>query len=234
MTDTAFAFFDVDDTLLAVKSMFDFYRHLCLDEWRDPQRLLDFEEEFRRLRAAGTEREALNSHYYTHFKGLTARELVILAERWWLSLNVLRPALFFPETVERLRAHRRDGVTPVFVSGSCAALLAPVGRALGVEHFLAAPLLADAEGRFTGALGTPQTIGEGKRHAAEAFLAERGADPAASFAYGDDLSDAPLLSAVGHPVAVGRGTPLTALAAERGWAVLPIGDPAPLALPAAA
>ena len=228
MTRPAFAFFDVDDTLLAVKSMFDFYRHLCLAELQDAARLEAFEAEFRQLRAAGTPRERLNSHYYTHFKGIGESALAEMAERWWRTLTTRRPNLFFAETVERLRAHQRDGVTPVFVSGSCAALLRPVARALGVTELLSAPLITDANGIYTGELGQPQTIGDGKRVAVQAFLAARAAAPADSHAYGDDISDAPMLAAVGHPVAVGAGIELAGLAAERGWPVLPIGAPSPL------
>lgn len=227
----AFAFFDVDDTLLAVKSMFDFYRHYCLAELNDRARLDAFEADFARLRAAGTPREELNRHYYRHFKGLSEATLGELAGRWWRTLTARRPNLFFAETVERLRAHQRAGVAPVFVSGSCAALLRPVAEALAVTDLLAAPLLLDEAGAYTGDLGEPQTIGDGKRAAVEAFLAARGSCAADSHAYGDDISDAAMLAAVGHPVAVGAGTALAELAAELGWPVLPLSAPAPLRAP---
>jgi HAD superfamily hydrolase (TIGR01490 family) len=228
MSQAAFAFFDVDDTLLAVKSMFDFYRHLCLEEFKDPVRLEAFEADFRALRAVGTPREQLNHRYYTYFKGLSEAALDGMAERWWRDLTQRRPDLFFAEAVALLRGHQRAGIVPVFVSGSCAALLRPLAKVLEVTEMLAAPLLLDGQGYYTGLLGTPQTIGVGKKLSIELFLRSREAQPSRCYAYGDDISDEPMLSAVGNPVAVGAGTPLAILAARRGWPVLPIGNPAPL------
>jgi hypothetical protein len=51
-------------------------------------------------------------------------------------------------------------------------------------------------------------------------VAERdGIDLAASYAYSDSYTDAPMLEAVGHPVAVNPDRVLLKLARERGWEV---------------
>jgi phosphoserine phosphatase len=46
-----------------------------------------------------------------------------------------------------------------------------------------------------------------------------GVDLAASYAYGDSLSDLPMLEEVGTPVAVNPDSALRALARKRGWAI---------------
>ncbi len=56
-------------------------------------------------------------------------------------------------------------------------------------------------------------------------MAARSVGPADCFAYGDDLSDLPMLLEVGHPVVVGGHTGLAQEAGLRGWPVLgPTGD----------
>ena len=65
-----------------------------------------------------------------------------------------------------------------------------------------------------------KTIGPGKAEAIAKFLQLNGADAAACWAIGDDLSDLPMLELVGNPVAVGCGTPLANLANKRGWTIL--------------
>ena len=49
--------------------------------------------------------------------------------------------------------------------------------------------------------------------------AAHGIDPARCWAYSDSISDEPMLSAVGHPVAVNPDRDLRRLAQERDWPV---------------
>jgi len=84
--------------------------------------------------------------------------------------------------------------------------------------------VVDHDNRFTGELGQPQTIGEGNREAIQIFLSNHNGDRARSYAYGGDISDLPMLSAVGHPVAVGGGTPLAGVAQQQGWDVIELLD----------
>ncbi len=215
-----YAFFDVDDTLIDVKSMFDFFRYYCLEECAAPQTLAAFDRCFADLRGRGVDRAALNRAYYAFFRGWRRAEIDAAGRRWWQRLLHDRPDVVKQAVAGRLADHRAAGCEPVLVSGSCRSLLAPVAETLGGAHILAAPLIEDANGRFTGALGRPQTIGDGKRDAVRAFLAARRAAPADCHAYGDDISDAAMLGVVGHPTAVGRDTSLVALARDRGWAVI--------------
>ncbi|MCQ4437819.1 hypothetical protein NO135_22730, partial [Clostridioides difficile] len=80
--------------------------------------------------------------------------------------------------------------------------------------------LAGARGRFTGERLAPQTIGDGKRAAVDAFLALHRANAVRCYGYGAHLSDLPLLEAVGLPTVVERDPALVELAQARGWPVL--------------
>jgi HAD superfamily hydrolase (TIGR01490 family) len=219
----AAAFFDVDGTLIRTKSMFAFqafwYRAHGAAGAREERAFL---AEMRALERGGAERETINRTYYRWFAGRAVAEVAQAGEDWFAALEPELEGLLIGPAVACLRGHARGGVEPVFVSGSFPAALRPLARHLGVETILATTLLAEG-GRYTGAIGDPQTIGAGKARAAAAFAARTGVELAQSHAYGDDRSDLPLLALVGHPHAVGGDPALEAAARVRGWPVL---DPA--------
>ncbi len=105
------------------------------------------------------------------------------------------------------------------MSGSFPAVLAPLAQRLGVDHLLATTL-ESVGGRYTGEILPPQTIGAGKADAIAAFLRSKEAEAQDSYAYGDDISDLPMLEAVGHPTVVAGDCTLLAHAHRAGWPVL--------------
>lgn len=216
-----FAFFDVDETLIAMKSMFDFLPYWCAYQGR-PERSLRFGETLALARAQGQPREQLNRLYYSLFAGVPLGELELAGRAWFKQrFGGERPPYIAP-TVERLRAHYDSGIVPVLVSGSMLPLLAPLAAALKVEHCLCTSLVLDRQGRLTGDIGQPQTIGLGKADALNLFLSQRGVSASDCYAYGDDLSDLPMLEAVGSAVAVGPNRGLQDLAGQRGWSQLSV------------
>lgn len=76
------AFFDVDDTLISVKSMFDFFTY-----WTQVKNLPDvkmqFEASFHALRESKKPREILNRLYYRLFAGHDLSELEKLGRQWF-------------------------------------------------------------------------------------------------------------------------------------------------------
>lgn len=90
---------------------------------------------------------------------------------------------------------------------------------LGVRHILATRLEV-REGRYTGEILPPQTIGAGKAQAVDTFLRARDCSPEWCYAYGDDVSDLPMLEAVGQPTVVSGGRKLKANARTMGWRVI--------------
>lgn len=218
-----YAFFDVDGTLLNTKSMFSFH-----DYWYRRWNRLNGQavsEEFedvtailRGLAENGAPRELINRRYYEFFAGRPVDTVTACAQAW--SRSVLAdPNLFVTEVVDELDGLRAKGVEPVFVSGSFKEILAPIADHLGVQEVLATSLL-HVNGKYTGRFEAPQTIGDGKVAAIAEFLAHRAAEAADCWAFGDDVSDVPMLSAVGHPVAVIGDHALDSVARNRGWRLL--------------
>lgn len=215
----SYAFFDVDDTLIRVKSMFDFFPFWC-DLQGAPETLNRFNSAFERAFAERCPREDLNRLYYRFFAGESEAQLLAVGRRWVnrrFGAQGFPETMIFPEVLARLCAHRAVGVTPVFVSGSFPALLAPLAQRMGAEHILCTRQEIAPDGTLTGEILKPQTIGTGKADAIAAFLQQYDTDPRNCFAYGDDMSDRSMLEAVGHPVAVIGSPDLADLAQTRGW-----------------
>lgn len=222
-----YAFFDVDGTLLHLKSMFSFH-DFWYRRWKDPNDPVAAEEYkdvtaiLRALADSDEPRELINRRYYEFFSGRSVDDVTRCAQAWARSA-IANPRLFIPEVIEELDSLRAKGIEPVFVSGSFLEVLAPLAEHLGVRQVLATRLL-HADGKYTGRFESPQTIGQGKATAIDEFLARQGSTAADCWAFGDDVSDLPLLSAVGHPVAVIGDRALGAAARHRGWRCLHLGS----------
>jgi HAD superfamily hydrolase (TIGR01490 family) len=207
------AFFDVDETLVRVKSMFSFLHHYLTEERGEPERT--YHRLTAELRAAyrGRPREQLNRGYYRLLAGADPARLAAAGRAWFGS----RPAdsWFVADTVAELRRHQAAGATVVLLSGSFSACLAPIAGWLGVDRVLGTRPEVRG-GRLTGEVLLPM-IGARKGRAAELLAAVLDVPLAGCSAYADDASDRALLEAVGDPVVVGADPVLTALGTRRGW-----------------
>lgn len=221
----SYAFFDVDGTLLRLKSMFSFHdfwyqRWIGLDSRVRIEEYEDVTAILRALVDGGVQRELVNRRYYEFFSGRSVEEVGRCA-RAWARTVVADPKLFVTEVIDELDALRAKGVEPVFVSGSFVEVLTPIADHLNVSHIRATRLLHDGS-KYTGRFRAPQTIGEGKALAIGEFLAERSCSSSDCWAFGDDISDVPMLEAVGHPVAVIGDSALSSIARARRWKCLHI------------
>lgn len=196
-------FCDVDETLIDCKSMFEFLRFQLVRRHgaAGEERYQALAGELRRRSAEGAPREAVNRTYYRAYAGESAAEITALG-REWFSLASADPGFFIGSTLAELNRHRALGAEVVLVSGSFAPCLEPIAAHVGAGHVLCtSPLVAG--GRYTGEVLEP-VIGEGKRAVVLRALAEHpGVSPRDCFAYGDHLSDLPMLDCVGSPRAVG-------------------------------
>ncbi|SEP92742.1 HAD-superfamily subfamily IB hydrolase, TIGR01490 [Streptomyces sp. yr375] len=212
MTDTDrpyVVFSDVDETLITVKSMFDFLHYQLVRRQGTAG-----EEEYERIMAVirarsadGTPRADINRFYYSHYTDESAETIAALADDWFAERSSSTRGFYIDSTREALRAHRAAGASVVLVSGSFPPLLEPLAREVGADAVLCTRPRIVA-GRYTGEVDTP-VIGEGKRAAVLRQLAARpDVDPRDCHAYGDHISDLPMLELVGHPVVVGDDSEL--------------------------
>ncbi|MDE2000190.1 MAG: HAD-IB family hydrolase [Burkholderiales bacterium] len=221
----AYAFFDVDGTLIKGKSMFDFHDFWYQNgaEASSRHEHEDISAILSSLAVSGASRALINRRYYEFFAGRSVSNVTACAKAW-AEQALEKPDFLVHKVVQRLSALRQDGVEPVFVSGSFVELLSPIAKALDVKYVLATRLVNDGK-KYNGRITMPQTIGTGKAQAMHAFLADQDADGRDCWAFGDDISDVPMLELVGHPTAVIGDQELAMIAAIRDWPTIKLTGP---------
>ncbi|MBY0557365.1 MAG: HAD-IB family hydrolase [Burkholderiaceae bacterium] len=136
--------------------------------------------------------------------------------------EVIRPAIR-PSALALLQKHREAGDLLAIVTATNQFVTAPIARALGVEHLIAAVPETDADGKLTGRLlGTP-TQGPGKVTHTKAWLANMNKqleDFERVHFYSDSHNDLPLMSIVSHPVATNPNAQLKQHASAHGWPLI--------------
>lgn len=123
-----------------------------------------------------------------------------------------------PDAVRRIREHREAGHTTVLMTGAIRPLTRPLRPLFDV--IVAAELATDAEGRCTGFLTGPPMVGESRSAWLRHWANLNGIDLAQSYAYADSHVDLPMLSVVGHPVAVNPDVGLMRAANQNSWSIV--------------
>ncbi len=112
--------------------------------------------------------------------------------------------------------HRAAGRQIVLATTTPRDMVTPLAAALGFDAVVATTYEA-RHGQYTGRIDGEFVWGKGKLRAVRAWAAEAGVDLSASWAYSDSWYDVPLLSAVGHPVAVHPDPRMRLFAGLRRW-----------------
>ncbi|SEK50779.1 HAD family hydrolase [Rhodococcus maanshanensis] len=212
------AFFDVDETLITVKSMFAFLEHWLWERGDDGSEYARLLGALRRQADEGAPREEVNRSYYRTFRGVPLVELEESGRRWYREFESTN-APYYAATLAALHAHREAGAVIVLLSGSFAPVLVPIGEAVGADRIVASRPVTDQGGVLTGEVERPM-IGKAKAEAVTSVQAELGVDAENSYGYGDHESDLAFLEEVGHPGLRGDDQVLLARAARDRWRFL--------------
>jgi HAD superfamily hydrolase (TIGR01490 family) len=212
------AFFDLDRTLIAGSSAFQFgraayraglvtRRQLAEDAWENIRFRL------RGSTDAGT--DALRERVGKTLEGVRVRELQRLAP------DVLAGVLprLYPQMLEIAYGHQ-DAGRPIFICTAASQEMAELMAIVLTFDGAVGSVAEVVDGYYTGRAGGPFTYRDGKAEAIRDLAAREGIELAASWAYSDSESDLPMLRLVGHPVAVNPDTDLGRVAREEGWEVL--------------
>jgi HAD superfamily hydrolase (TIGR01490 family) len=215
-----YAFFDVDGTLLRIKSMFSFQRFWFERTGGSLGKLksIVFEAKMRGLEKSGVDRAKINALFYQSFLGRRASQVREIALEWYDTVRK-ETELYIESAVAAAEDHVALGGGVVLVSGSFRELLDPIATKIGACDILATNLEAE-KGIYTGRIIPPQTIGIGKAVVVHDYLRQRRARSELCYAYGDHESDVPMLVAVGNAVVVGDDRKMITYATTHGWRVL--------------
>ena len=161
-------------------------------------------------------RNVFNEFFFQSYKGESEDRLRYFAEE--LFENTLKPAVF-DGTMDLIAKSKKLGHKQVIVTGALDFSVAPLASHLGIDVF-AANRLEFVNGYATGRLLPPVMASATKATWIREYAEENDINLSDSYAYSDSISDLPMLSIVGHPVAVSPDFRLKQTALQHDWAIL--------------
>jgi HAD superfamily hydrolase (TIGR01490 family) len=220
------AFFDLDKTVIAKSSALAFGRPFFRDGLitrRDVFKAA-YAQLIYKIGGADEQQMARIRDYVAKLcKGWKVEQVQQIVNE---TLHELIHPYIYAEAAALIEQHRAAGRDVVLVSASGDEMVRPIGQLLGATDVIATRMVV-ADGCYTGEVAF-YAAGPQKVDAVRAMAVARGYDLAASYAYSDSITDAPLLGAVGHPTVVNGDRALRRLAVERGWPMLEFRHPIPL------
>ncbi len=212
---TSAAFFDLDKTLIATSAATAFARPLLLGGVLTRRAM---------LRSAGAQLAFLLGSATEDRTERVRAQLSRMVVGWDVgqvssivaaSLPGAVDSVLYAEAVDLVHRHHAAGEDVVVVSASSDELVRPIAALIGADEVIASRMEV-VDGRYTGQI-TFYAYGPAKAAAMRDLAARRGYDLAASSAYSDSATDAPMLAAVGHAFVVNPDRALRTLAESRGW-----------------
>ena len=194
---TAFALFDFDDTLARGDSILPYLMY-CVRRGAAPKtQLLRAACGYLRFLIHPAGASSAKTQALSFIRGKTVEEMDALARDFFQETYIRR---FFQEGIQELWRLREEGYRILVVSASADVYMRVLPEFLPVDAVLATVCEVDDEGRYTGRVGD-NCKGEEKPRRIAAWLNSQGLtlDSAASCAYGDSPSDAPMLLLTAAP-----------------------------------
>jgi HAD superfamily hydrolase (TIGR01490 family) len=217
------AFFDLDKTIIAKSSTLAFSRPFYDGGLLSRRAVLRSAYAQFMFAASGADHDQLEKmrNYLTDM--ITGWDVQVVRQSVAETLHAIIDPIVFDEAVELIENHHAAGRDVVIVSASGTEVVEPIGEMLGADHIVATRLV-EVDGRYTGEVEY-YAYGPNKAKAMQELAEQHGYDLAASFAYSDSETDAPMLEVVGHPFAVNPDKALRRMAEEKGWPILTFTSP---------
>jgi HAD superfamily hydrolase (TIGR01490 family) len=214
---TAAAFFDCDNTLLAGASIYYFARGLAARKYFSTRDLVAFARQQVWYRISGREnrrgmsdaREAA----LAFVAGRSVEEIITYGEEIYDELMAER---IYAGTRALAQEHLDAGQQVWLLTATPIELARVVADRLGFTGALAT-VAESANGVYTGRLVGEPLHGPSKAEAIRALAEREGLDLSRCAAYSDSANDLPMLSIVGHPMAINPDPDLRRAARAQGW-----------------
>lgn len=212
------AFFDLDKTVIAKASMVAFgrplYRHGLISR-TTVLRSVYAQLVYMHLGASEEKLQRIRESVLALTKGWDQQRVRDIVRD---TLTEVIEPIVFSEALELMAEHRAAGRKVFIISASPEEIVMPLGDYLGVDQAIASRARIDEDGRYTGEMDR-YAYGPLKAEIMRELAESEGIDLGRSYAYSDSYTDAPMLEAVGHPVAVNPDRVLARLARERDWEI---------------
>lgn len=161
-------------------------------------------------------RNVFNEVFFRSYKGLSEDRLRFFSEE--LFEEVLKPAVF-PGTFELIKTSKKIGQRQIVLTGALDFTVARLMDYLEIDDFVA-NRLEFVNGYATGRILPPVMASATKAKWMREYAERENINLSESYSYSDSISDLPMLSIVGHPVAVNPDFRLKQTAAQHDWAIL--------------
>src|SRR5437868_187094 len=215
----AAAFFDVDNTMMRGASIYHFARGLATRGLFNTSDLVKFALGQAAFRLRGNENPE-------HIAIARQTALAFVAGSKVEDVVKLGEEIYDEEMSDRIwsgtralaQSHLDAGQRVWLVTATPVELARVIGQRLGLTGALGTVAEA-ADGVYTGRLVGDLLHGPAKAEAVRALARREGLDLSRCTAYSDSVNDLPLLSLVGHPVAINPDSALRAHALEHGWPI---------------
>ena len=211
------ALFDLDNTILAGDSDYNWSRFLIQEGYLDGAIHAEKNEKFYADYKAGT----LDIYAFVEFqfKPLARNPRTVLNQL----LKKYVEEVIKPMITEKARAlvkrHQEEGDLIIVITATNSFITKPIAELFGIENLIGTDP-EEKEGEFTGKVSGLPSFKEGKVTRLEAWLKGKNlllASFEKSYFYSDSHNDLPLMQKVTHPVAVDSDDVLSEYAKSMGW-----------------
>jgi len=211
------ALFDLDNTILAGDSDYNWSRFLIQEGYLDGAIHAEKNEKFYADYKAGT--LDIFAFVEFQFKPLARNPRTVLNQL----LKKYVEEVIKPMITEKARAlvkrHQEEGDLIIVITATNSFITKPIAELFGIENLIGTDP-EEKEGEFTGKVSGLPSFKEGKVTRLEAWLKNKNLSLASfekSYFYSDSHNDLPLMQKVTHPVAVDSDDVLSEYAKSKGW-----------------
>jgi HAD superfamily hydrolase (TIGR01490 family) len=161
-------------------------------------------------------RNVFNELFFQSYKGESQDRLRYFSEE--LFEEILKPAIF-DGTPELIAQSKKIGQKQIVITGALDFTIERLMNYLGIDDYVA-NRLEFVNGYATGRILPPVLASATKAKWIREYAEREKINLSESYAYSDSISDLPMLSIVGHPVAVNPDFRLKQTALQHDWAIL--------------
>src|SRR3954453_10189554 len=215
---TAAAFLDVDNTIVRGASIFHLARGLYRRDFLSMRDIIRFAVQQARFIAVGEHLETvadIQSRALSFIAGRSVAEMRAVGEEIFDDLLADK---IWAGTLALARMHEDAGQRVWLVTATPVEVAQVIADRLGLYGALGT-VSEHVDGLYTGQLVGAAMHGQAKAEAVAALAEREGLALRRCAAYSDSANDIPLLSLVGHPVAINPDGKLRAHARANGWQV---------------
>lgn len=161
-------------------------------------------------------RNVFNEYFFRSYEGESFDRLRYFADE--LFEEVLKPAIY-DGTPELIAQGKKLGQKQIVLTGALDFTIEKLMDYLGIDDYVA-NRLEFVNGYATGRVLPPVMASATKAKWMREYAEKNDINLSESYAYSDSISDLPMLSIVGHPVAVNPDFRLRKTAIQHDWAIL--------------